>query len=289
MSNNQPIGLISVANSVLNSIPESEKGQANGVASLDGNGFVYSSQLNLTAGSTGATGPTGPTGATGPTGPTGATGATGATGSTGATGPTGPTGATGATGANAVVGDNHYTSSQTITIPAGATKAKVIIWGGSGGSQTSGGCIPTLTSGGGATCSEKFLTGLTAGNTLVLTIGAAGVIAGGNGGTSQIASGTQTITTITAPGGNGTTGLAATTSTAGTGADRTIVGGSPGVTGEPPTIVAFGRIRCTGRPEIEGQIIEAKAGGTVVDWDMDEPHGFIAETDGATLVNILKN
>lgn len=55
------------------------------------------------------------------------------------------------------------------------------------------------------------------------------------------------------------------------------------------TIVAFGRLRCTGRPEIEGMIIEAKPGGTVLDWNAGEPHGFIAETDGATLVNILKN
>jgi len=54
------------------------------------------------------------------------------------------------------------------------------------------------------------------------------------------------------------------------------------------TIVAHGRIRCTGRHEIEGKILEASAGGTVVDWNAGEPHGFIAETDGATLINIVK-
>jgi quercetin dioxygenase-like cupin family protein len=54
------------------------------------------------------------------------------------------------------------------------------------------------------------------------------------------------------------------------------------------TIVAFGQIKCTGRPEIEGKIIEAKAGGTVLDWKPGEAHGFTALTDGATIINMLK-
>jgi quercetin dioxygenase-like cupin family protein len=54
------------------------------------------------------------------------------------------------------------------------------------------------------------------------------------------------------------------------------------------TIVAFGSVRCTGRPEIEGKILEAKPGGTLIDWKAGEPHGFVALSDGATLVNIIK-
>lgn len=54
------------------------------------------------------------------------------------------------------------------------------------------------------------------------------------------------------------------------------------------TILAFGKIECRGRPAIEGKILEAKPGGTIVDWKPNEPHGFVALTDGATLVNIIK-
>ena len=204
-------------------------------------------------GATGATGATGTTGPTGATGPTGSTGATGPTGAAGATGPTGPTGAAGTNGTNgtngvtAVVNDNAYSSTQTITIPSGATKAKIIIWGGSGGSAVVS-CIATF--GGGATCSEKFITGLTAGNTLALTIGAAGSGSGGSGGTSQIASGTQTITTVTAPGGAGTSGGIALTSSAGTGADRTILGGAPGVTGNGKSMGGYNGAGVAGGCEI---------------------------------------
>lgn len=54
------------------------------------------------------------------------------------------------------------------------------------------------------------------------------------------------------------------------------------------TVVAFGSIKCTGRPEIEGIVLEARPGGTLVNWKVGEVHGFVALTDGATLVNILK-
>lgn len=54
------------------------------------------------------------------------------------------------------------------------------------------------------------------------------------------------------------------------------------------TVLAFGSVECTGRPEIEGLILKAKPGGTIIDWLVGKPHGFKALTDGATLVNILK-
>jgi hypothetical protein len=100
------------------------------------------------------------------------------------------------------------TSSATITIPTGATRSRVTLVGGGGGG---GG---TLTAGcgggggGGATC-IKYLTGLTPGNTLSLTIGAAGTggaagdNSGGAGGNTTLSSGTQTIPTLTAGGGAG--------------------------------------------------------------------------------------
>lgn len=54
------------------------------------------------------------------------------------------------------------------------------------------------------------------------------------------------------------------------------------------TVLAHGSIKCTGHPKYEGAMLEAKPGGTIVNWSPGEPHGFIALTDGATLVNLLK-
>ena len=104
-----------------------------------------------------------------------------------------------------------YNSTQTITIPVGATRARVIMWGGSGGSGGQAGSGASGAGGGGAYL-EKYLTGLTAGNTLAYTRGAAGTAGasgnnnGGSGGNSSLASGTQTITTLTADGGSFGTG-----------------------------------------------------------------------------------
>lgn len=110
-----------------------------------------------------------------------------------------------------------YTSSQTITIPTGATKANIFLIGGGGGGggvasnqTTSFGFAGNGGPGGGL---RKYLTGLTPGNTLVLTIGTAGPggAAGNNNGTSggntTLVSGTQTITTLTASGGSGGTAV----------------------------------------------------------------------------------
>jgi hypothetical protein len=118
------------------------------------------------------------------------------------------------------------TGSATITIPAGATKCLVYLDGagaGSGGAKAISSCCGTEVgiggSGGGGASLVKYLTGLTPGNTLSLTIGAAGTAGGGNpptnggnGGNTVLSSGTQVITTLTAAGGalgvagNGTQG-----------------------------------------------------------------------------------
>lgn len=80
-------------------------------------------------------------------------------------------------------------SSATWTIPAGVTKVRITVTGGGGNGITN----PNPGGGGGGTA-IKVLTGLTPGNTLTYTVGGAGA-------TSQVASGTQTITTISATGG----------------------------------------------------------------------------------------
>jgi hypothetical protein len=120
----------------------------------------------------------------------------------------------GGTQASVLVSINYYTSTQTITIPAGATKARIKLSGGAGGgggAKATAGNESVGGGGAGAAGLEKYLTGLTPGNTLALTIGAAGAAgaatptAGGTGGNSTLASGTQTITTLTANGGAGGT------------------------------------------------------------------------------------
>jgi len=85
-----------------------------------------------------------------------------------------------------------FTSSGTFTIPTGVTAIKMTVQagGGSGTDQTGG------LGGAAGGAAVKYLTGLTSGNTLSVTVGAAG-------GTSQVASGTQTITTVSATGSGG--------------------------------------------------------------------------------------
>lgn len=94
-----------------------------------------------------------------------------------------------------------YTSGATgFTIPASKTvvKATVIGGGGGGGGGTYGG-----SGGGGGGTVIKYLTGLTPGNTLAVTVGGGGTANGGSGTSSTVASGTQSITTLTATGGGG--------------------------------------------------------------------------------------
>ena len=51
------------------------------------------------------------------------------------------------------------------------------------------------------------------------------------------------------------------------------------------SIIARGSFKCIGRPEIEGQIIK---NGQVVDWEANEPHGFIALEDNSRMIQIQK-
>ena len=120
-------------------------------------------------------------------------------------------------GGGGFIAFNSYSSSQTISIPVGATKALVELWGGTGGSGAANGSTAANTaaaSGGSGAAGflRKYLTGLAAGLNLIYTQGAAGAGGttpannGGNGGASSLASGTQTITTLTANGSTGSLG-----------------------------------------------------------------------------------
>lgn len=105
----------------------------------------------------------------------------------------------GSIGVNAQV----FTSSGTFTVPASISGAKVTVVGaGGGGGYGINGVIGGQGGGAGGTA-IKWLTGLTPGSTITVTVGTGGI--GGlypsNGGYSSIASGTQSITTITANGG----------------------------------------------------------------------------------------
>ena len=98
-----------------------------------------------------------------------------------------------------------FTSNGTFTIPTGVTALKVTVVGGGGGSgnAVAGACSDGVTGGGsGAGTAISYLTGLTPGNTITVTVGAGGGIAS-NGGNSTITSGTQSVTTITGGGGLG--------------------------------------------------------------------------------------
>lgn len=99
-----------------------------------------------------------------------------------------------------------FTSSGTFTIPANvkSVKATVVAGGGAGGGAT-----VAISGGGGASggMAIKYLTGLTPGNTITVTVGAGGTgvnaANGNNGADSSISSGTQSITTVTAKFGGG--------------------------------------------------------------------------------------
>lgn len=155
------------------------------------------------------------------------------------------------------IGYNLYTSSQTITIPPGSTRALIRMVGSSGG--TGGAkfgtfictCVTTnfrvvsRPSGAGAAL-RKFLTGLVGSGTLVFTLGAVGAAgastptAGGNAGSTTLASGTQTISTLTCPGGNGsgagntTDGVAPAATSISTGGDVNLIAATTNVLTDAP-------------------------------------------------------
>jgi len=87
-------------------------------------------------------------------------------------------------------------SGQTFTVPSGITQVKVTVVGG-GGSGSTGDPVNQRggTGGGAGGAAIKWLTGLTSGGTLSVTVGS-------SAGTSSVASGTSnTITTVSATGG----------------------------------------------------------------------------------------
>lgn len=87
-----------------------------------------------------------------------------------------------------------FSSSGTFTLPTGVSAIKVTVCGGGGNSSGSAG------GGGGAGgCGVQYYTGLTPGNTLSVTVGAVG-------GSTSVASGTQTISTVTGAGGGSNSG-----------------------------------------------------------------------------------
>ncbi len=112
-----------------------------------------------------------------------------------------------------------FTSTGTFTIPTGTLSTTVfkftVIGGGAGG----GGANASDSGGGGGgsgATAVKWLTGLTAANTIAVTVGNGGAAGaagadGSVGNDSTIASGTQTITTVTGGGGLGGKGSVALT------------------------------------------------------------------------------
>ena len=148
-------------------------------------------------------------------------------------------GGTGQTSFLAGVSGQVFTANGTFTIPAGITALKVTVLGagGGGGSNGPGGVASSPGAGGAGGMAISYLTGLTPGNTLAVTIGSAGIpVSSGSatdGTASTVASGTQTISTIT--GGGGTGGI--WTNTAGYGdpggAGGTASGGTLNIQGNP--------------------------------------------------------
>lgn len=153
--------------------------------------------------------------------------------------------------------------SGTITIPTGATRAKVRLWGGSGNASAnacSGGG-----GGGGGGGLVKYLTGLTAGNTLALTVGSAA-------SASTLSSGTQSITTLTANGGsscsNSTVGAAGGTASNG---DINVTGQQGGSKGGGGSDVGAGGVSGLGMSTgANGRVASGTnngvAGGCIIEW-----------------------
>lgn len=87
-------------------------------------------------------------------------------------------------------------SSVTETAPAGCSQVRICIWGG--GDAGGGGDGMTGGDGGASSGYVESVYAISGGQTLVYTVGAGGTPTGIIGGTSQVASGTKTITTMSA-------------------------------------------------------------------------------------------
>lgn len=124
-----------------------------------------------------------------------------------------------------------FTSSGTFTVPTGITAVKVTVvgGGGGGGGYSSGTSVVASAGGAGGGVAVKFVTGLTPGGTVSVTVGSGG--AGGTAGTGT-AGGTSSFgASASATGGNGgagnTTGVPTANSSGGAGSsgDINITGG----------------------------------------------------------------
>lgn len=91
-----------------------------------------------------------------------------------------------------------FTGNGTFTIPTGVTAIKATIIGAGGGANSGVDQEGSGNGGGGGGTAVKFLSGLTSGATLTVTVGGGST---GTGGASSLASGNQSITTVTANGG----------------------------------------------------------------------------------------
>jgi hypothetical protein len=142
---------------------------------------------------------------------------------------------------NAILGQ-VFTSSSTFTIPTGVSSLKVTIvgGGGNGGQGGANGIFYAAGGGGGAGATAiSYLTSLTPGNTIVVTVGAAG-------GLSRIASGTQSITTVTANGGSNGGDATSTSWQLGTkGSGGTASNGTVNMSGATGTVGSLYNIPCT--------------------------------------------
>lgn len=141
-----------------------------------------------------------------------------------------------------------YTGSKTITIPTGVTRAYIEMVAPGGGSRGQLSGVGAGYSGVPGSSLTKYLTGLTGGNTLAYTEGAAGSAGGtgsngGTGGNSTLASGTQTISTLTVFGGTGGSTTTPASTAVSTGGDLNFRGtnvnsaaGNQGLMPNSPTI-----------------------------------------------------
>lgn len=105
-------------------------------------------------------------------------------------------------------GVQSFTSSGNFTVPAGVTQVEVELWGGGAGSYAS---VSGLPSGGGSGggYARKFVTGLTPGQAIPVTVGAGGA-AGTTAGYGAGPGGTSSFGTIVSASGGGLNYLATT-------------------------------------------------------------------------------
>jgi hypothetical protein len=189
------------------------------------------------------------------------------------------------------VGSNAtaFTANGTFTIPSGITKVKVTVVGGgapgAAGTNLGSSAFRGGNGGAGGGAAIKWLSGLTPGNTLAVTVG-------GSNGTSSVASGTQTITTISASAGgiglNGDINIrggAAGNGTAGSGSNATITGTNGGAGGNSIFGAGGGGGGWGGAGGAGGAYGGGGGGGT---WDNGDPGGPLAGGAGASGVVLFE-